>query len=302
MKAVVIYAYGGPEQLKFEERPDPTPAPSEVMVTVVATSVNPFDLKIRSGSVKYRVPLTFPAILGLDVAGVVAAVGPGVKNFGAGDRVFGQAMQTYASLCVVKAADLAKIPDSMETRDVAALPTVTTTGSQLAELAVRDKRGGTLLVTGAVGNVGRSAVFTARDKGWIVIAGVRKSQMEQARATGADHVIAIDDDKSLKSLETLDAVADTVSGPVTDMLIAKLKKGGTFASVLEPPSTAAAYPDVAVKIMQVNPAPATLLHMAEAVRTGKLVIPIGQRVALADAAKAHAAAEKGAAGKLLLLA
>jgi len=118
MKAVVIYAYGGPEQLKFEERPDPTPGPSEVLVRVVATSVNPFDLKIRSGSVKYRVPLTFPAILGLDVAGVVAAVGSGVKNFGAGERVFGQGMQTYASQCVVKAADLAKIPDSLETKDV----------------------------------------------------------------------------------------------------------------------------------------------------------------------------------------
>jgi NADPH:quinone reductase-like Zn-dependent oxidoreductase len=302
MKAVVIYAYGGPEQLKFEERPDPTPGPSEVLVTVVATSVNPFDLKIRSGSVKYRVPLTFPAILGLDVAGVVAAVGPGVKNFSAGERVFGQAMQTYATQCVVKAADLAKIPDSMDTQDVAALPTVTTTGSQLAKLAVHGKHGGILLVTGAVGNVGRSAVFTAKDKGWIVIAGVRKLQMEEASAIGADQVVAIDDDKSLKSLETLDAVADTVSGPVTNVLIAKVREGGTFASVLEPPSNAAAYPDVAVKVMQVNPAPATLLHNAEAVKAGKLVIPIAQRFALADAARAHAAAEQGAAGKLLLLA
>jgi NADPH:quinone reductase-like Zn-dependent oxidoreductase len=301
MRAVVIYAYGGPEQLKFEERPDPTPAPAEVLVRVVATSVNPFDLKIRSGAVKYRVPLSFPAILGLDAAGVVAAVGRGVKNFGVGVRVFGQAMQTYASLCVVNAADLAKIPDGIETEDAAALPTVTTTGSQLAELAVRDKRRGTLLVTGAVGNVGRSAVFTAKDKGWIVVAGVRKSQMAEASTTGADDVVAIDDDTSLRSLDTIDAVADTVSGPVTDMLIAKVKKGGTFASVLEPPRNAAAYPDVAVKIMQVKPVPATLLQMANAVKAGKLVIPIRQRFALADASKAHGAAEKGAAGKLLLL-
>jgi len=176
------------------------------------------------------------------------------------------------------------------------------TGAQLGELATGGKRGGTVPVTGAVGNVGRSAVFVAKDNGWIVIAGVRKTQNEEAKAAGADRVAALDDDKSLKLLESLDAVADTVAGSTADKVIGKVKKGGTFASVLAPPSNAAAHPDMRIETMQVKPAPPTLVRMAEAVRAGKLVIPLGQRFALADASKAHLAAERGAVGKLLLLA
>jgi NADPH:quinone reductase-like Zn-dependent oxidoreductase len=302
MKAVLIWAYGGPEELKLEERPDPVPGPGEVLVRVVATSVNPFDWKVRSGALKDIVPLTFPAILGFDVAGIVEAVGTGVQRFAAGDSVFGQATQAYASLCLVKASDLARIPERMDVIESAALPTVTTTGAQLAELAMGGRQGGVLLVTGAIGSVGRSAVFTARENGWTVIAAVRNKQMQEAKTTGADRVIALDDQASLKSLEPVDAIADTISGSIADQLIDKVKNGGVFASVLGPPRSAAAHPDVRVETMQVKPAPATLVRMAEAVKSGNLVIPLGQRFSLSDASKAHSAAEKGAAGKLLLLA
>jgi NADPH:quinone reductase-like Zn-dependent oxidoreductase len=202
---------------------------------------------------------------------------------------------------VVKASDLAKIPDGMGVLEVAALPLVTTTGAQLAELATRGRERGTVLVTGAVGNVGRSAIFTAKASRWFVIAGVRKKQMEEAKAAGADRVIALDDEMSLRSLEPLDAIADTISGPIADQLVGKVKKGGVFASVLRPPSNAAAHPDISVETMRAKPAPATLAVMAEAVRTGKLVIPLGQRFPLSEAGKAHREAERGAAGKLLLV-
>jgi NADPH:quinone reductase-like Zn-dependent oxidoreductase len=302
MKAVVIRAYGGPEELKFEEHADPVPGSGEVLVRVAATSVNPFDWKIRSGAYKDVIPLTFPAILGVDVAGIVEAVGPGVQSFALAERVFGQARQTYASLCVVKAADLARIPDQIDIIEIAALPTVTTTGAQLAELATRGRQPGIVLVTGAVGNVGRSAVFAAKESGWSVIAGVRNKQMREAKATGADRVIALDDAASLKSLDQVDAIADTVSGSIADQLIGKVKNGGVFACALAPPSNASAYSAVRVETMQAKPAPATLIRMAEAVKTGKLVIPLGQRYPLRDASKAHSAAEKGGAGKLLLIA
>jgi NADPH:quinone reductase-like Zn-dependent oxidoreductase len=302
MKAVVIRAYGGPEELKFEERPNPIPGPGEVLVSVVATSLNPADIKLRSGQMKESWPLTFPAILGLDVSGVIQEIGPGVAGLSVGNRVFANAMQTYASLCVVKAERLARIPDRMDFIEAAAVPTVTLTGAQLAELATRGRQPGILLVRGAAGNVGRSAVFRAKESGWVVIAGVRKKQIETGKATGADRVIALDEEASMKSLEPLDAVADTISGPISDQLIGKVKKDGVFASVLAGPSNAAAYPDVKIETMQVAPAPATLVRMAEAVLAGKLQIPIGQRFALADAIKAHVAAEKGAVGKLLLIA
>ena len=302
MKAVVIRSYGGPDVLKFEERPDPIAGSGDVLVRVAAASVNPFDWKLRSGAYKDVFPLTFPAILGVDVSGVVEAVGPGVQNFAAGDHVFGNAMQTYASLCAVKADGLARIPVGMDLIDAAAVPTVTMTGAQLAELATRGRHTGVLLVTGAAGNVGRSAVFRVKERGWIVIAGVRKNQTEVGKATGADRVIALDDEVSMKALEPLDAVADTISGPSADRLIGSVKKGGVFASVLAAPSNAAAYPNVKIETMQVSSAPATLVRLAEAVIAGKLQIPLGQRFALADASKAHLAAEKGAAGKLLLVA
>jgi NADPH:quinone reductase-like Zn-dependent oxidoreductase len=301
MKAVVIRAYGGPEELNLEERPDPAPGTGEVLVRVAATSVNPFDWKIRSGALKDIIPLNFPAILGVDVAGIVDAVGPGVDNFALGDRVFGQARQTYASLCVVKAGDLAKVPNQLDVIEIAALPTVTTTGAQLAELATHGRQSGIMLVTGAVGSVGRSAVFAAKESGWSVIAGVRARQLPEAATIGADRVIALDDPASLKSLEPVDAIGDTISGSISDQLVGKVKDSGVFASAVAPPSNASAHPNVMVKTMQAKPAPATLIRMAEAVRTGRLVIPLGQRFALGDASKAHSAAEKGAAGKLLLL-
>jgi NADPH:quinone reductase-like Zn-dependent oxidoreductase len=302
MKAVVIRAYGGPEVLKLEELPDPIPGPGEILIKVVATSVNPIDTKLRSGQLKEVWPLAFPAILGVDVSGVIQSIGPGVTGFSVGDSVFATATQTYASLCVMKAADVARIPPQMDMIDIAALPTVTLTGAQLGELATSGKRSGTVLVTGALGNVGRSAVFTAKERGWAVIAGVRANRAEEAKAIGADRVLALDDDNALNSLEPLDSVADTISGPTSDKLIRKIKNGGTFASVLAAPTNASAFPSVKIETMQVQPSSAMLVRMAEAVKAGRLVIPLGQRFPLANSNKAHVAAENGAGGKLLLVA
>jgi NADPH:quinone reductase-like Zn-dependent oxidoreductase len=302
MKAIVIHGYGSPEVLKYEDYQDPVPGPGEVLVKVAASSVNPFDFKVRSGAMKDFIPLTFPAILGIDVSGTVESVGPGVTTFAPGDKVFALASQAYAERCLVKAAVLVKIPAGANLVELAALPTVTTTGGQLASLALGGLSGATVLVTGAVGNVGRSAVYTAKSRGAKVLAGVLKRQLTKAQLIGADQVVALDDAEAVEALEPLDAVADTVGGQTADALIKKVKSGGTFASVLGPPSTAASFPRVQVKPMVVSPDPALLLEMAEAVQKGAFSIPLGQKFALSDAAKAHAAAEKGSAGKILLLA
>ena len=101
MKAVVIHQYGGPEQLKFEDFPDPVAGAGEVLVRVAATSINPIDYKRRSGMAKEFAPVKFPGILGVDVSGTVVKLGPGVSGFSTGDRVFGMANQTYAELCAL---------------------------------------------------------------------------------------------------------------------------------------------------------------------------------------------------------
>src|ERR1700740_2242195 len=157
MKAIVIHGYGSPEVLKYEDYQDPVPGPGEVLVKVAASSVNPFDFKVRSGAMKDFIPLTFPAVLGIDVSGTVESVGPGVTTFGPGDKVFAMASQAYATRCVVKAAVLVKIPEGADLLEMAALPTVTTTGGQLASLALDGSANGTGLMPGAVGSVGGCA-------------------------------------------------------------------------------------------------------------------------------------------------
>jgi NADPH:quinone reductase-like Zn-dependent oxidoreductase len=301
MKAIVIHGYGSPEVLQYEDCQDPVPGPGEVLVKVAASSVNPFDFKVRSGAMKDFVPLTFPAILGIDVSGTVESVGPGVTTFGPGDKVFAVGSQAYATRCVVKAAVLVKIPEGADLVELAALPTVTTTGGQLASLALAERSDATVLVTGAVGNVGRSAVYTAKSRGARVVAGVLKRQLAKAQTIGADQVVALDDAQAVEALEPVDAVADTVGGETADAVIKRVKSGGVFASVLGSPSTAASYPKVQLKPMVVTPDPVLLLEMAEAVQKGAFSIPLGQKFALADAAKAHTAAEKGSAGKILLV-
>ncbi len=301
MRAIVVHQYGGPEVLKFEDYPDPVPGPGEVLVRVAAASVNPIDYKRRAGLTKDFYPLKFPGLIGVDMAGTVVKIGSGVEDFSVGDQVFAMADNTYAELCVVKAAVLAKVPNGLDLIQAAALPLVTTTGNQLL-LATEIKAGQTVLIVGAAGNVGRSAAFTAKQRGAVVIAGVLKSQMDGAKSIGADRVVATDDDTAIANLPPLDAVADAVGGRIAQKLIAKVKPGGVYASVVEVPPNAANYPSVKVVHVFSKFDRKTLEFMAEAVRDGKLVIPISQKLPLSEASEAQAAAEKGGVGKILLVA
>ncbi len=300
MKAIVVHQYGGPEVLKFEEYPDPVPGQGEVLVRVAAASVNPIDYKRRAGLTKDSYPIKFPGLIGVDVAGTVVKVGPGVEGFSVGDQVFAMADNTYAELCVTNAAVLAKVPEGLDLIQAAALPLVTVTGNQLSA-ATGIKAGQTVMVVGAVGNVGRSAVFTAKERGATVIAGVLKRQMDEAKTVGADQAVATDDDTAIANLPPLDAVADAVGGRTAEKLIAKVNPGGVFASVAGTPQNAAQYPSVKVVFVFSKFDRKTLEFMAEAVRDGKLVIPISRKMPLSAAAEAHAAAEKGCIGKILLV-
>jgi NADPH:quinone reductase-like Zn-dependent oxidoreductase len=301
MKAIVVHQYGGPEVLKFEDYPDPVPGSGEVLVRVAAASVNPIDYKRRAGLTKDFYPLTFPGLIGVDMSGTVVKLGPGAEGFSVGDQVFAMADNTYAELCVVKADVLAKVPKGLDLIDAAALPLVTVTGNQLLA-ATGVKAGQTVLVVGAAGNVGRSAVFTAKARGATVIAGVLMRQVDDAKTVGADQVVATDDDNAIANLSPVDAVADTVGGRTAEVLIARVKPGGVFASVNGAPKNAASYPSVKVVPVFSKFDRKTLEFMTEAVRDGKLIIPISQKMPLSEAAEAQAAAEKGGSGKILLVA
>jgi NADPH:quinone reductase-like Zn-dependent oxidoreductase len=301
MKAIVVSQYGGPEVLEYKEIADPLPGPDEVLIRVAAASINPFDLKQRSGELKEFAPITFPGVLGIDVSGNVVSCGAKVEGFTVGDRVFGMAEQTYAELCVAKATSLAKVPSSLDLVEAAAIPLVTTTGHQLISRGASVKKGESLLVTGALGGVGRSAAYVAKSLGAIVIAGVRKKQSQQAEDLGADHVLSVDDAEAVKSLQTLDAVADTVNGVTAELLIGKVKAGGIFASVLGAPKNSEQFPGVKVVPVFAAPDRFILAEMSKAVVEGKLSIPIAAKMKLSEARDAHALVAKGTHGKVLLL-
>jgi NADPH:quinone reductase-like Zn-dependent oxidoreductase len=301
MKAIASHRYGGPEELKFEDFPDPVPQADEVLVRVAATSVNPFDIMRRSGAAKDFAPIKFPGIVGVDLSGTVVKPGPSVENFSVGDKVFGMADHTYAELCVVKAANLAAIPDGLDLVEAAAVPLVTTTGCQLITVGTGIHAGQTILILGAAGNVGRSAVFAAKDRAAVVVAGVLKSQVQEAEALGADQVVATDDDNAIANLPQVDAVADTVGGKTARKLLAKVKGHGVFASVVGAPPNAKDYPTVKVVQVYSKPDPKVLLYVAQALKAGKLKIPIARKFPLKDAAQAHAAVAQGTSGKVLLV-
>jgi NADPH:quinone reductase-like Zn-dependent oxidoreductase len=301
MKAVVLHEYGGPSNLKYEDFADPKPGPGEVLIRVHAVSLNPIDWKMRSGSAQERFPLTLPAILGRDVAGVVRELGEGVTNFKQGDRVFAVAKATYAELCVVKASDLALIPEGLDLTVAATVPLVAITGDQLLHRGAKAESGQTILLTGALGSVGRIALYAAIEAGVKVIAGVRKTQIPEALSLGAVAAVDISDDTEIAKLGLLDAIADTIGGPIGAKLIAKVKPGGNYGSVVGPPSNAALHPTIQINAIGATPNPATLSHYAEAIRDNKLKLPLDRILPLAEAAEAQALAEKGGVnGKIVL--
>ncbi|HEX4771043.1 MAG TPA: NADP-dependent oxidoreductase [Bryobacteraceae bacterium] len=300
MKAVLLHEYGGVDQLRYEDVPTPEPGPDEVLVKVAATSINPIDWKLRSGAAKDRIPLKLPAILGRDVAGTVERVGAQVRSPEPGQKVIGLVNGSYAEYLTARAEQLTVLPDGVDLVKSAALPLVTTTGAQLIQ-HMRLRPGDLVLVTGAVGSVGRSAVYVAKSQGARVIAGVRAEQKEEAAPLGNDEVVAIDNDQEIARLPSLDGIADTVGGAVIGKLIPKLKPGGVLGSVLGKPKDAEER-DIRVEAFMATPDASLLRNMADAVRDGKLVIPIARTMKLSEVREAHTLAEKGSAGgKILLL-
>src|SRR5579875_1514507 len=300
MKAVRLHAYGGPEQLNYEDVPTPEPGPEEVLVKVAATSVNPIDWKLRSGAAKARMPLTLPAILGRDVAGTVEETGANVRTLQVGQKVIGIVNGGYAEYVAAPANNLTALPNGLDLEESAALPLVVTTGAQLIQ-HMHPKPGDLVLVTGALGGVARTAVYVAKSRGARVIAGVKKDQKKEAGSLGADQVVAIDDDSEVGELPTLDGIAGTVDQDVIGKLIPKLKPGGVLGSVLGKPKEAEGK-DIRVEAFMATPDASLLRQMADAVRDGKLTIPVAKKMKLSEASGAHRLAEKGSVGgKILLL-
>jgi NADPH:quinone reductase-like Zn-dependent oxidoreductase len=300
MKAVVLKGYGGLDQLSFEDVETPTPGDGEVLVRVAATSLNPVDWKLRVGELKEVFPLQFPAILGRDLAGEIIQLGAGVSGFKAGDRVMALANKTYAEYVAIKAEELTRIPEGLSFDRAAALPLVTLTGAALFERGVNLKGGQALLLTGAVGGVGRTVAYVAATRHVQVIAVVRAAQLAEAESLGTLAVVALDDEQGLAKFQEIDGVADTVGHNVAVSMLKHLRHGGVFASVVGIPKEVADY-DIRAEMVVVKPDAARLSQLAEDVAQGRFDIPIAKTLKLSDIKEAHRLGEAGGVGGKIIL-
>ena len=226
MKALVCTAFGGIENLRIEPREDPVPADGEVLVQVKAAGINFPDLLMVAG--KYQVKTPPPFIPGGETAGIVEAVGPGVQRLKVGDRVIATPiLGGFAEKCVLPEALCLPLPDSMNFEQGAGFTVTYATSYHALRQSTRLREGETILVLGAAGGVGITAVEIARSLGATVIAAASsEDKLEFAREAGANHGINYSDTDLREAVRELtggrgvDVVYDPVGG---DLAQAALK-------------------------------------------------------------------------------
>ena len=224
-----------------------------------------------------------------------------VQGFPKGMRVMALANGTYAEYTVAKADVLAPFHDALSFEQAGALPLVTTTGAQLIERAVKPKAGQTVLVTGALGGVGRTAVHVALKHGARVLAGVRAKEKEDASKLNVDGVVAIDSEEEIGHLHDLDAIADTVGGTTIQRLLKAIRKGGVLGSVLGQPEGANKF-DIQVEAFMAQPDASRLYQLADDVARHEFSIPVARTMKLQDIQEAHRIFERGGlSGKIVLV-
>lgn len=301
MRVVAIDGYGPPEALHVAEAPLPEPGPGEVRVKVRAAAVNPADWKWRSGALDGVVPLSFPAVLGYDIAGVVDALGEGVSVPAPGTRVCGMldhiAKGGYADYALLPAEQAVPIPDALDDATAAALPCAGLTGVQMIEDHIRPVPGETVLVTGALGGVGRFVLHAAIAAGARVIAAVRASQVEEARALGAADVHVPGE---AWAGGPVDHAADTVGGAGVAALLRAAAPRGRIVTVATDPIDPEGLP-AAPQFIAVRHDPARLAALANTVASGTLAVPVAQLLPFDRAAEAHRLVEAGGTGGKIVL-
>lgn len=209
MRAIVRYAYGSEDTVEVGDVPAPAPAAGQVLVRVEASSIGADVWHVMTGlpllaRPAFGLPQPKQPVLGGDLAGTVAALGPGVTDFSVGDRVLGRGDGTFAELAVATAARLARIPEGLDTADAAALPVSGNTARDALD-AARVRAGQRVLVIGAAGGVGHLAVQLAAAAGADVTGVCRPAAEAFVRGLGASRTVGYD----LAGAEGFDVILDT---------------------------------------------------------------------------------------------
>jgi NADPH:quinone reductase-like Zn-dependent oxidoreductase len=294
MKAAYFMKNGGPEVMQYGDISDPVAGPGQIVVDVHAASVNGADWKVRSGH--YAPITTFPYIPGRDFSGVVAALGEGVKDFKVGDPVFGVVETTneacYAEKVAIKAAIVARKPDSLSHVEAAALALTGLTALVSIEDTLKLKRGETILIQGGAGGVASFAIQAAKHIGARVISTTSAANLDYVRKLGADQVIDYKAQDFTKAVSGCDAVFDTVGGDVATRSFAVLRPGGRAAFIASgqtaPASPRADVTSLRPKVGRDRP---HLERIVELVAAKAVRVPEIKTYKLSEAAAAHRVSE-----------
>jgi NADPH:quinone reductase-like Zn-dependent oxidoreductase len=239
MKAAVIHSFGSPEVLGIEDVERPRPERDEVLVKVHAASVNPVDYKMRSGDYPVLQKKDLPVVLGRDVAGEVAGLGSAVKRFAEGDKVYAMLDRHqggYAEYAIVAEGDLAKMPQTLDYVEAAAVPLAAITAWQGLFDYGELEPGEVVLIHGGAGGVGHFAIQFAKQRGATVATTVSGRDVDFVHGLGADRAIDYRAERFEDVLGDVDLVFDLVGGETQQRSFAVLRRGGMLVSTLANPS------------------------------------------------------------------
>lgn len=287
-RALLIHAYGGRDAVQIASVAMPEPAHDEVLVRVHAAGINGLDWKIRDGALKEVFALPLPITLGVELVGVVTAVGDGVSGFAVGDRVMGTlgALGAYADHVAVAAAKLAQVPAALDDVQAAAIPVAALTAWQALFEAGELREGQTVLIHGASGGVGGYAVQFAKRAGARVICTASAVNADYVRALGADQVIDYRSGNFWEHVMDAALVLDLVGGATLADSWQVLANGGMIVSTAAPEIMAQIPAGKRGAWLMMRPDGRQLGDIAAWIAAGEIKSRISEVVELADAAAA----------------
>jgi NADPH:quinone reductase-like Zn-dependent oxidoreductase len=238
MRAIVIHAYGGPEVMRLEEVARPEPAADEVLIRVIAASINPVDVAIRKGYLAKLIG-TFPLIPGMDAAGIVEKAGNKVTKYKAGDPVFAfftlQGEGGYAEFVTAKDDELAPKPGTVSFAQAAGAGAAGATAWEALIDTANLQPGQSVLIHGGSGGVGHLAIQIAKARGAKVFATASTANQDFLRQMGADVPIDYTGTKFEDVAKDVDVVLDTVGRDTLERSYGVVKKGGIIVSIVDEP-------------------------------------------------------------------
>jgi NADPH:quinone reductase-like Zn-dependent oxidoreductase len=296
MRAVRVHAYGGPEAMRLDDVPMPTPAPGERLVSLSAASINPIDWKMRDGRLRSVFSLELPRVLGRDGAGTDVGSGERVMGLGAPGRD-----GTHAEFTVFQAHSSCVIPPEVSFEDAAAAGVAGLSAwialTENAQVAAGDR----VLIHAGAGGVGSLAIQIAALRSAEVWTTCSARNADWCRSLGAYRTIDYTKENFTAPGQIFDVVLDTVGGAVHRLSSEVLKPGGKLAFLNAESPQKVMRKDIKVLPTDVRATQKRLLAVLTLIAEGRLKVPIEARFPLARAADAYELSRGGhVRGKILL--